>query len=80
MLENKAQIVRKNIKTPRAPRALKRALDPGRRGIGVRDHFRLGGGGTKIFARISHLCPKIENSNMFGQCIFASHGGGGGGG
>ena len=38
--------------------------------IGVRDHFRLGGGGAQQFLP--------EKSNMFGQCIFASHGGGGG--
>ena len=29
--------------------------------IGVRDHFHGGGGGGTIyFARISHLCPKVE--------------------
>ena len=44
--------------------------------IGVRDHFHLGGH--------NNFCPNFsslpEKSNMFGQCIFASHGGGGGGG
>ena len=46
--------------------------------IGVRDHFRLGGGGVPT----TFFCPNFsflpEKSNMFGQCIFASHGGGGG--
>ena len=40
--------------------------------IGVRDHFRLGGH--------NNFCPNFsslpEKSNMFGQCIFVSHGGG----
>ena len=53
--------------------------------IGLRDHFRLGGGGegagrTTYFARILYPCPKTK-SNMFGQFIFVAHchGGGGGG-
>ena len=33
ILKNKAQIARDTIKTPRAFRALKRALDPGRKGL-----------------------------------------------
>ena len=50
------------------------------RAIGVRDHFRFFFfflGGHNIF------CPNFsslpEKSNMFGQCIFASHVLGGGG-
>ena len=46
-------------------------------GIGVRDHFRLGGG-TTFFARISHLCPKSRI--CLGNAFLPHTGGGGGGG
>ena len=45
--------------------------------MGVRDHF-MGGGGTHFFARISHLCPKVEY--IWAMHFCRTWGGAGGGG
>ena len=44
---------------------------------GVRDHFRLGGGGTTFLPESLILCPKSRI--CLDKCIFVAHGGGGGG-